>query len=206
MYIPEQGVGIIYFPGFEDTIELNSDLISTIEIEPQTLWLHDKTESGSYSYDPSQVTYLQTLNKSISFHGVGFPVGGSITSDTEHTECMQKMIGALNPVWLSEHLSFNRIYSEGSVINTNFLLPPLQTREGVLNAAKKIKQYAAHFELPFAFETGTNYLTPQEFEITDGQFINEVAKHADCYILLDIHNLLSNQKMEDKISSMRSLR
>ncbi|MDZ7694635.1 MAG: DUF692 family protein [Balneolaceae bacterium] len=39
-----------------------------------------------------------------------------------------------------------------------------------------------------------NYLKPQEFEITDGQFINEVAEQADCYILLDIHNLLSNQK------------
>ena len=109
MNIPEQGVGIIYFPGFEDTIELHSDLISTIEIEPQTLWLYDKTESGSYSFDPDRVTYLQSLNKPISFHGVGFPVGGSITSDTEHIGCMQSMIDALHPVWLSEHLSFNRI-------------------------------------------------------------------------------------------------
>ncbi|MDZ7694633.1 MAG: hypothetical protein U5K69_26520 [Balneolaceae bacterium] len=37
MDIPEQGVGIIYFPGFEETIELNSDLISTIEIEPTNI-------------------------------------------------------------------------------------------------------------------------------------------------------------------------
>ncbi|MDZ7694634.1 MAG: DUF692 family protein [Balneolaceae bacterium] len=110
--------------------------------------------SRSNSHNPNQVTYLQTLNKPISFHGVGFPVGGSITSDTEHIECMQNMIDTLNPVWLSEHLSFNRIYSEGSVINTNFLLPPLQTMEGVLNAAEELKQYAAHFDLPFAFETG----------------------------------------------------
>ncbi|NGP87926.1 DUF692 domain-containing protein [Fodinibius halophilus] len=194
MNIPEQGVGIIYFPGFEDTIELNSDLISTIEIEPQTLWTHNKTELSSYSYDEDKVEYLQALDIPISFHGVGFPIGGSISSDTEHINCMQKMIDALDPVWLSEHLSFNKIYAEDAVRNTNFLLPPLQTMEGALNAAEKIKAYASHFDLPFAFETGTNYLQPQDFELADGHFINEVARNADCNILLDIHNLLSNQK------------
>ena len=38
MSIPESGVGIIYFSGFEQILESNPDLIQVIEIEPQTFW------------------------------------------------------------------------------------------------------------------------------------------------------------------------
>ena len=48
--------------------------------------------------------------------------------------------------------------------------------------------------VPVAFETGVNYLRPQPDEIPDGLFVRRVAEAADCGILLDLHNLLTNER------------
>jgi uncharacterized protein len=194
MEIPELGVGIIYFSGFESILESNLDLIQVVEIEPQTFWYRNKSKLDSYSFDENTVNYLLEVNKPTLFHGVGYPVGGKILSDTTHMKCFKDMATILNPIWFSEHLSFNTIEIEGQLCNTNFLLPPLQTNEGVETYIRNIKEYSKKLNIPFAFETGTNYLSPKKFEIEDGTFINKISEGADCNILLDLHNILANEK------------
>ncbi|WP_295673417.1 DUF692 family multinuclear iron-containing protein, partial [uncultured Mucilaginibacter sp.] len=98
------------------------------------------------------------------------------------------------PQWISEHLSFNLFNDAGREINSGFLLPPLQTIEGVKIAAANIRHYRDEMGLPFAFETGANYLKPRKDEIPDGLFVRKVAEEADCHILLDLHNILVNQR------------
>ncbi len=191
---PELGVGIIYFSGFESVVESNSDLIDVLEIEPQTFWYKSKSEADSFSFDKTTAQYLRQQGKPILFHGVGFPVGGSVPPDPVHIPCLKAMMKELNPVWLSEHLSFNTVLLDNGYCNTNFLLPPLQTTEGIETACTSIAGYASRFPLPFAFETGVNYLSPMEFEIPDGKFVNSIAEKSGAHILLDLHNLLANQK------------
>ncbi len=194
MNLPDLGVGIIYFSGFEDIVASNSDLIQVIEIEPQTFWYRNRSELDPFVFDENKVDYLKGLKKQVLFHGVGFPVGGTIQPDKAHIPCLKRMISHLNPIWLSEHLSFNTIEVGHELCNTNFLLPPLQTNEGVAVASNSIQEYTRNFELPFAFETGVNYLSGYDFEMDDGLFVQQVARKSDCHILLDVHNLLANQK------------
>lgn len=194
MNLPDLGVGIIYFSGFENIVASNSDLIQVIEIEPQTFWYRNTSELDPFVFDSEKSEYLRGLKKHILFHGVGFPVGGTHTPDKLHIPCMKRMASQLKPVWLSEHLSFNTIEVNDQECNTNFLLPPLQTDEGVELASASILEYGNNFDLPFAFETGVNYLSGYDFEMDDGLFVNKVAKKADCHILLDLHNLMANQK------------
>jgi len=194
MNVPELGVGIIYFSGFRNILESNTDLIHLIEIEPQTFWYRNRSESDSFVFNTQEINYLESIDKPKLFHGVGYPVGGSARTDLHHVSYLRQMIDSLKPRWLSEHLSFNTIEIEGEDCNTNFLLPPLQTEEGVELCVKNILNYSSHFDTPFAFETGTNYLSPYAFELDDGTYVNEIAERSDSWILLDIHNLLANQK------------
>lgn len=194
MNIPELGVGIIYFSGFEQTIAANPDLIQVIEIEPQTFWYRLNNGLAAYAYDETSVDYLHRLQKPVLFHGVGYPVAGSITPDNTHLDCLHQMMDRLQPLTMSEHLSFNTLVLNGSNYNTNFLLPPLQTEAGIITAVNGISNYKQHFDIPFLFETGVNYLAPQPFELPDGYFVNEIAERADCNILLDVHNILANEK------------
>ena len=194
MNIPELGVGIIYFPGFENVLASNPDLIQVIEIEPQNFWYRYKSGLDSFVYDTEKVRYLKSLDKPLLFHGVGYPIGGTVEPLPEHLPCLKKMMTELNPVWMSEHLSFNTIHIDGLPYNTNFLLPPLQTQEGIELISRSIASYAANFSIPFAFETGTNYLAPKSFELDDGYFVNQLALQSQAHILFDVHNLLANHK------------
>src|SRR3546814_5125539 len=80
-----------------------------------------------------------------------------------------------------------------SDLNTGFLLPPLQSRETIETSVRNIRQLQAAIGRPLAFEIAANYLKPLPGEMTDGEFIAEIAERADCGILLDMHNLWCNQ-------------
>ena len=82
----------------------------------------------------------------------------------------------------------------GSEIDAGFLLPPAQTWAGVDAAAVHVASYRAAATLPFLIETGVNYLRPRPGELSDGAFIAVVADRGDCAILLDLHNLLANER------------
>lgn len=192
--VPELGIGMIYFSGLRNVLESNFDLIDVVEIEPQTFWIKNYEKLDSFQFNEGELAFLENINKPITFHGVGYPLAGSVPIDETHILYLMKMIDRLDPIWFSEHLSFNNVKLEGKSFNTNFLLPPLQSKEGLELACRNINQYKNHFDIPFLFETGTNYLQQSNYEIEDGVFINQVAENTDSYILLDIHNVLANEK------------
>jgi hypothetical protein len=43
-------------------------------------------------------------------------------------------------------------------------------------------------------ENGVNYLRPRRGEMSDGEFLRDVVVDADCAILLDLHNLWTNER------------
>ena len=102
----------------------------------------------------------------------------------------------LGSPWASEHLSFNEVSDQGSrnVYTTSFLLPPRQTLAGARTAAREIRSVAAQVPVPFAVETGVNYLRPRADELDDGTFVAHVVEEADCGILLDLHNVWINER------------
>jgi uncharacterized protein (UPF0276 family) len=104
------------------------------------------------------------------------------------------MASRVEPAWISEHLSFNRVHHGEQVFECGFLLPPAQTLGAARVAARNIRRYAANVGYPVAFETGVNYVAPVEGHLDDGRFFAEVAALADCGVLLDLHNLLCNER------------
>ena len=96
--------------------------------------------------------------------------------------------------WVSEHLSFNRVTDESGEWQSGFLLPPRQTMSGVEAAVASVRALAVRLPVPLAIETGVNYLRPRSEELLDGEFVACVADEADCGILLDLHNVWTNER------------
>jgi uncharacterized protein (UPF0276 family) len=190
----ELGVGLVYFKGFERFLASHSSLIDVVEIEPQTLWYDKNDECNAFKYDREVMDFLVSYERPKIFHGVGYPIGGTNLPQQPHFNTLREQTEILNPEWISEHLSFNMFNEAGRDINSGFLLPPLQSKEGIKTAVANIRRYQSEMNLPFAFETGANYLLPRKNEIPDGLFVSSVAEEADCYILLDLHNILANQR------------
>jgi uncharacterized protein len=190
--LPDLGAGIVWFPGLDALFEESASLTELTEIEPQTLWR--RRGAGRYEADRDAVARVAALPQRKLVHGVGCPIGGSVPPEEEQLALFADAIRDFGAPWASEHLSFNRAYNNDVAFNAGFLLPPLQTFEGAAAAAAAARDLATRLPVPFAFETGVNYLRPMDGELTDGAFFAAVAEGADCGILLDLHNLWANER------------
>jgi len=185
--LPDLGVGYIDFPGAGELLDAAAGLADVIEVEPQTLWLR---RGGRYEADAASIERLAAMPQTKLVHGVGFPVGGTAAPEEAQLDLFVDVIRRLGAPWASEHLAFNRTEE----LNAGFLLPPLQTEAGVTNAVSAIRALESRLPVPFAFETGVNYLRPRPGEMSDGAFAAAIAEEADCGILLDLHNLWANER------------
>ena len=193
-HLPELGVGMVYWPELETLLEEKSSLINVIEIEPQALWYETDHVELPYFPDPAILQRLRSLPQPKLIHSVGLPIGGSRSPIMSHLPLLQEFVGDLNAVWASEHLSFNHASISGRLSPTGFLLPPLQTHEGVTTAVHAIRQISTQLPISFAIETGVSYLKPRPGELSDGQFVASIVTEADCGILLDLHNVWTNER------------
>jgi uncharacterized protein (UPF0276 family) len=195
--LPSLGVGVVWWPQLDPLCRLGEGLVHVIEAEPETFWIpHPGPQSGFRSQLPLALRHLPGPKL---LHGVGAPFGGAARQSAAHVETISGDISALRPAWISDHLSFNQYTrpgerGPGEIVCTGFFLPPAQCREGVSQAAAHIKRRRLALGVPVAFENSVSYLPPRPGEMPDGDFVAEVAEAADCGILLDLHNLLCNER------------
>ncbi len=188
------GVGVVYSSILFEVLASKPDWIDFVEIEPETFWIQRSLGAADFRMLPSDLERLTQLPCAKLLHSIGFPVGGSRAPDLAHIALLNRMADTLGSPWVSEHLSFNTAAIDGECVRTGLLLPALQTEEGAECAIRSTKAYAAALNRPLAIETGVNYLEPRDFEMSDGRFIRRVVEGADCGILLDLHNLWTNER------------
>ena len=189
---PELGVGITWWNQLDPFLEASAGLIDFVEIEPQALWRRD-LESKALIVDPSSMRSLRERRIPKLIHSIGLPVGGTCRPRGPELTLLHRMAVELEVAWFSEHLSFNRVEDESGSWHTGILLPPRQTLAGVHAAVASIRAMAAVMPMPLAIETSVTYLRPRADELPDGDFVARVAEAADCGILLDFHNIWTNQ-------------
>ena len=187
------GVGLVYWPGLRPLVE--GGLVDVLEVEPQGYWQRNLRTSGEpYLVDQAALETIAAFSLPTLVHGVGYPIGGTVAPEALHFPALNGCLQTLQPAWVSEHLSFNVARRQGEPQQCGFLLPPRQTEEGVALATRNIRLYRDAVGLPFAFETGVNYLQPRADEMPDGEFFAQIAEQAECGILLDLHNLWTNER------------
>ena len=187
--LPELGVGLVYSSALEPLVEQSPELIDVLEIEPQTLWFDTGEKENPYRVHEDVEKHLAGLPGRKLVHSVGTPVGGSVRSHAAQLPLLRRTIESLDAPWASEHLSFNLTDD----CFTGFFLPPRQTDAGLRVYVEQIRRLREGLGVPFAVETGVNYLRPRPDEMPDGEFMAAVAEQADCGILLDLHNVYANQ-------------
>jgi uncharacterized protein (UPF0276 family) len=184
------GVGVVWWPELNPLCEPSEGLVDVVEAEPEAFWR--PWGAGFHSKLPDALAHL-TQPKLL--HGVGAPLGGTCGPPAFHLDTFADDIAALRPAWISEHLSFSRFSPEGArqPVVAGFLLPPVQSAQGVAVAVRNIRSRQSALDVKLAFETAVSYLPPLRGEIPDGVFAATVAETADCGILLDLHNVWCNQ-------------
>jgi uncharacterized protein len=192
--LPTLGVGMVYWPTLDPLLREPNSLIDVVEVEPQTIWHKLADPLNPYVVDQAIWSHLESLSQPKLVHSVGLPVGGASLPNPEQLPLFQSFTLEIGAPWASEHLSFNQVSSAEATWDTGFLLPPLQNSAGLAAVVANIQQLQAHLDVPVLIETGVNYLQPQPGQWSDGEFVAAVATTADCGILLDLHNIWTNER------------
>ena len=189
------GVGLVYWPALDPLLESGASAISVVELEPQALWEKTSDAAGwHYRTNEGLLDRVASLPQTKLLHGVGHPVGGTVRDPIDPAPLLRHAVDRLDPAWVSEHLSFNRVQRDSGVENAGFLLPPPQSAAAVRVAAYNIIEFQRALDRPVAFETGVNYLRSREGDMNDGDFFAAVAQSSNSGIVLDLHNLWCNER------------
>lgn len=118
-------------------------------------------------------------------HGVSLYFGSTEPMNREHLRRLKGLVRRTGTPWLTDHLCWGSVNGR----YTHDLLPLPYTREAAAVAAGKIREARDFLEVPIAIENVSSYAEFRCSEMTEWQFVTEVAEQADCGILLDVNNI-----------------
>lgn len=121
----------------------------------------------------------------ISVHGVGLSIGGEAPLDADHLARLKHLVGWLNPASFSEHLAWST--HEGAFLND--LLPLPYTQATLAQVCAHIDQVQEALARPMLLENPSTYLAFAETEMSETDFLREIAARTGCGLLLDVNNV-----------------
>jgi len=138
---------------------------------------------------------LHTLLKArehypISLHGVGMGLASTAPLDQAHLSALRRLCDAVQSAAVSEHLCWNS--AAGLVIND--LLPFPYTQEALSHVAIRVEQVQEKLGRQLLVENLSSYLSFAHSEMTEGDFLAELARRTGCGILFDVENLYVNMR------------
>lgn len=121
-------------------------------------------------------------------HGVSLSIGSTDPLNTNYLNALKKLIHRVEPLWVSDHLCWTGVDN----INVHDLLPLPYTEEAIIHIVSRIQQVQDFLGQPLLFENVSSYAGFCISEMHEWEFISEIAKRADCFVLLDINNIYVN--------------
>jgi len=180
----ELGVGLTYHAALADFVVRNFEEIDVLEVDSSS-WIGEGHEEA--------LANLERIPCAKIFRGI--PIGGSRLPDLADLSRLRDLVAALDACWVTGELAFHRAQApeaKGQDIDTGLPLPLRQTVGGARLAAHSARSIAGELRAPIALRSGKNYLRSWRDEISDGEFLAEVADDGDCGIVLDLGSLWIN--------------
>jgi uncharacterized protein (UPF0276 family) len=149
-------------------------------------WLEALTENY-LGLGGRPLRYLERLREHypIVLHGVSLSVGSSDPLDLEYLRELRTFADRLDAAWVSDHLCWTGV--DG--LNLHDLLPLPYTSEALDHLSKRITQVQEILGRRILIENVSSYVTFAESELTEHEFLAELAVRSDCLLLLDINNV-----------------
>jgi uncharacterized protein len=131
--------------------------------------------------------YLERIRERfpVVMHGVSLSIGSTDLIDLEYIAQVRALAARIEPHWISDHLCWTGI--EGR--NLHDLMPLPYTEEALASVVARVGQVQDALGRQILLENVSSYLTFHASDMSEWEFLREVAQRADCAILLDINNI-----------------
>ena len=121
----------------------------------------------------------------VVLHGVSLSIGSSDPIDFDYLRELQSLAARVRPAWVSDHFCWTGVGGR----NAHDLLPLPYTEETIDHVVARVRTVQEFLERPLVLENVSSYLTYCDSQMTEWQCLAEIARRADCFLLLDVNNV-----------------
>jgi uncharacterized protein (UPF0276 family) len=121
----------------------------------------------------------------LSVHGVGLSIGAPGALDREHLLRLKAVVDRYQPGLVSEHLA----WSTHDDTYYNDLLPVPYTREVLDRVCHHIDEVQSTLARQMLLENPSTYVLFENSEMSEIDFITQIARRTGCGLLLDVNNV-----------------
>jgi uncharacterized protein (UPF0276 family) len=118
-------------------------------------------------------------------HGVSLNIGSSDPLDEDYLRELDQLAARVDARWVSDHLCWTGVGGH----NLHDLVPLPYTEAAVKHVAARVAQVQQRLGRRIALENVSSYLSFRADEMSEWEFLKQVAERADCGILLDVNNV-----------------
>jgi uncharacterized protein (UPF0276 family) len=138
---------------------------------------------------------LEQLRRSlpVALHGVNLSIGGTDPLRADYLQELRSLADALEPVWISDHLCWGTYGGHYA----HELLPLPYTEESLRHVVGRVTEVQERLGRQILLENVSAYVEFQGSQMKEWEFLAEVARQADCGILLDVNNIWVNARNHD---------
>jgi uncharacterized protein (UPF0276 family) len=112
-------------------------------------------------------------------------IGSTDPLDEGYLARLAELAKRIQPMWISDHLCWTGVQG----VNLHDLMPLPYTEEALAHVVERVRRVQDRLGRRILLENVSSYLSFAEAQLTEWEFLAEVATRADCLILLDINNI-----------------
>lgn len=121
----------------------------------------------------------------IVLHGVSLSIGSSDPLNEDYLREVKALAARIEPAWVSDHLCWTGV--DG--VNLHDLLPLPFTEEALRHVVSRVAAVQERLGRRLVLENVSSYVSFAASDMTEWEFLREVAERADCHLLLDVNNV-----------------
>jgi len=135
--------------------------------------------------NPRRVLEAVRRDYPIVLHGVSLSIGAVDPLRDDYLDDLADLARAVEPAWISDHLCWGSAHG----VYAHDLLPVAYTEESLAHIAGRVQAVQERLGRRILLENPSTYMQLAGNEMTEWEFLAELARRADCGLLLDVNNV-----------------
>jgi uncharacterized protein len=131
--------------------------------------------------------YLERIRSRypLAMHGVSLSIGSADPLDYSYLRGLKSLAARIQPNWISDHLCWTGCAGK----NLHDLLPLPYTEEAIEHIVGRVQAVQEFLGCRILLENVSTYVEFNHSEMQEWEFLSEIARRADCELLLDVNNV-----------------
>ncbi|MFD8200880.1 DUF692 domain-containing protein [Streptomyces sp. NPDC003470] len=186
------------------------EIADVVECMPGIDWVEAVAENLCPGHLPESLLRLRERGVTVVPHGVSLGLGGAERPEPGRLAALAERAEVLGSPLVTEHIAFVRAggpLSASPLLEAGHLLPVPRTRDALDVLCENVRVAQDALPVPLAVENIAALISWPGEEMTEGQFLYELADRTGVRLLVDVANLYTNHvnRGEDPAEALREL-